>query len=89
MTQTRRNSHLIDIDRTPAHHKLQPGDWWQFIFDEPYYHPIGEGREATLRRAEIGDIIVWQFEDEQVRRQFRVIGLPNENVLECNYISLC
>lgn len=82
-------SDTVAVSRVPAHHRLQPGDWFQFIFDGPYYHPVGEGKDAQLKAAEVGDIIVWQFEDEPFRRQFRVIAAPMENVLSCTYISRC
>lgn len=82
----RRNSHLVDIDRTPAHHKLQPGDWWQFIFDNA---PYTETEEYGVRPYRVGDLYVHQFNDEPMWRQFRVIGMPLENVFQCSYISQC
>lgn len=80
---------VVDIDRTPAHHKLQPGDWYQFIFDAPFYHAVGEGGDDVVRPAEVGDVIIWRFKDEPFRRQFRVLEIPLENVLSCAYISRC
>lgn len=82
MTQTRRNSHLIDLDKTPTHHTLQPGDWWQFIRDEPMC-----GADGNL--TQVGDVITYQFKDEPFKRQFRVIAMPLENVYSCAYISRC
>lgn len=82
MTQTRRNSHLIDLDKTPTHHTLQPGDWWQFIRDEPM---CGEDGALT----QVGDVITYQFKDEPFKRQFRVLAMPLENVYSCSYLSRC
>lgn len=93
----RRNSHLVDIDCTPAHHKLQPGDWWQFIVDgalvyadatvkQPSIYPEGM---IAARPYEVDDVLIWQFADEPFRRQFRVTAIPLEGVYECAYISQC
>lgn len=87
MTQApRKNSHLVDLDRTPAHHRLTPGDWWQFIFNGTRYHVHDE--TVTLPW-QVGDVVTHQFDDEVCWRQFRIVAIPLEGVYECNYISQC
>jgi len=82
----KRSSGIVDIDRTPAHHKLQPQDWWQFIFDDA---PRKDTEEYGDRPYRPGDIYVHQFADELCWRQFRINAMPLENVFECTYISQC
>lgn len=78
MSTTRRNSHLVDIDKAPTHHSLQPGDWWQFIRDEPLRSGDG-GLIGT------NDFIYYQFHDEAFERRFRVTAVHHLSVYECVY----
>lgn len=88
---------LVRTDTTPAHHKLQPGDWYQFMangtliyadapVEQPSELPVGT---MISRPYKVGDILVWQFADEPGRRQFRILSIPVEGVYECSYISRC
>ena len=77
---------LVRIDTTPAHHKLQPGDWYQFIFDDAPWHDC---KRFGVKAYQVGDVYVHQFPDESIWRQFRILAIPVEGVFECAYISQC
>lgn len=93
MSAPKKSSGTVHIDRTPAHHKLQPGDWFQFLTNGPLYKASGDhmtlSEEVEAVPFEVGDTLVWQFQDEPGKRQFRILAIPVEGVYECAYISRC
>lgn len=75
--------HVVKLDKTPTHHNLRPGDWWQFLFDDSRYNlPMD-------RFYEVGDVYIHKFKDEPFKRQFRIDAIPIEGVYECSYLSRC